>query len=245
VDVHLAFPLAAHKNSLFKDIILGWFRPPRPKPETHYAALRGVSMRVESGEILGIVGRNGAGKSTLLRLIAGIYAPDQGQVTVHGRIGAMIEIGVGLSQDLSGLENIELVGALMGYSPEEIAKRLPSIVEFAGIGDYIREAVRTYSTGMRARLAFSIATSVSADILLIDEVLAVGDAEFRKRSFERIQDLLKQGHTVVLVSHSLGDLQKLCTRVAWIEEGRVVNIGEPAAILDAYARRVAEDGPAE
>jgi len=199
-----------------------------------FAALHDVSFELQKGEVLGLVGRNGAGKSTLLQLICGTLTPSVGQVSVHGRIAALLELGAGFNPDFSGRENIYLNASILGLSKEEIDARYDSIVDFSGIGDFIQQPVKTYSSGMYVRLAFSIATSVDPDILVIDEALSVGDGAFARKSFDRIMRLRDAGATILFCSHSLYQVEALCTRAIWLDKGVVQQIGPPPAVVAAY-----------
>lgn len=236
VDAHVSFPMVRFHAGGLKEAFLRFARRLPPPGPAQFWALKGVSLEVQKGEVVGLLGKNGSGKSTLLRVIAGIYAPDRGQVEVEGRISAMLELGAGFRDELSGLENIRLAGAVIGMSPQEIEARFDEITRFADIGDFIHQPLRTYSSGMRARLGFAVASSIKPDILLIDEALAVGDAEFREKSMRRVEDLVKSGITVVIVSHNLSELQRLCQRLVLIDAGKVVGSGPPAEMLEAYKR---------
>ncbi|MGE5488917.1 MAG: ABC transporter ATP-binding protein [bacterium] len=202
-----------------------------------FHALRNVSFAVEQGESLGIVGNNGAGKSTLLSLIAGLCTPDEGRVTVNGRVAPLFELGSGFHVDLTGAENLRLNAALLGLSRRRTAELFDQIVEFSGIGEFIGEPLRTYSSGMVMRLAFSIAINMDPDILLIDEVLAVGDAAFQEKCVERIDAFRRAGKTLVCVSHSAPMILKLCQRAVWLDHGEVVVEGAASEVLNAYMGR--------
>ena len=184
-------------------------------------ALHRINLKVRRGEVVGIVGRNGAGKSTLLQVVCGVLQPSSGQRSVRGRIAALLELGAGFNPELTGRENVRLNGPLLGLSSSQVEQRLPGIVDFAGIGEYIDQPVRSYSSGMFMRLAFSMATSVEPDILVIDEALSVGDGAFARKSFERIMALKDRGTTILFCSHSLFQVEQLCTRALWIEAGEV------------------------
>ena len=184
-------------------------------------ALQDVDLRIRRGESVGIIGRNGAGKSTLLQLICGVLEPTRGTRKVRGRIAALLELGAGFNPELSGRENVRLNGPLLGLSAAEIERRMDGIIDFAGIGDFIDQPVRSYSSGMFVRLAFSMATSVEPDILVIDEALSVGDGAFARKSFERIMALKERGATILFCSHSLFQVEQLCTRALWLHDGRV------------------------
>lgn len=215
------------------------FRHPKP-PE--FEALRGVSFKVHDGEVLGIIGRNGSGKSTLLKLIAGVYKPSAGRVEVQGTVAALIELGAGFHHDLTGRENIVLNGLLLGLSRKQIAQREEKIIEFADIGEFIDSPVKQYSSGMFMRLAFAIAVEVDPDTLLVDEILSVGDAEFQEKCDQRMEVFHRQQKTIVLVSHDLAVVRKLCTRVLLIDHGVVVADGAPAQVLEAYATLMHSSG---
>lgn len=199
-----------------------------------FAALNDVSFELGKGEVLGLVGRNGAGKSTLLQLICGTLTPSAGQVAVHGRIAALLELGAGFNPNFTGRENIYLNASILGLSKAEIDERYDAIIDFSGIGDFIHQPVKTYSSGMYVRLAFSIATSVDPDILIIDEALSVGDGAFARKSFDRIMTLRDKGATILFCSHSMYQIEALCTRAIWLEKGAVQQMGSPASVVARY-----------
>ena len=200
-----------------------------------YEALKGISFEVNKGEILGIVGKNGSGKSTLLRAIAGIFSADSGEIDLHGHTISLLSIGVGFKGDLSGRENILLSGMLLGFSREKIIEKMPEIIEFAGIGNFIDMPVRTYSSGMYSKLAFSITAILETEIMLIDEVLSVGDQKFRKKSYEKMKELIsRRDRTVVIVSHSLSTLEDLCDQILWMHDGEIVMLDKPEIVLPVY-----------
>ncbi|MEJ7809810.1 MAG: ABC transporter ATP-binding protein [Gemmatimonadaceae bacterium] len=206
--------------------------------------LRDFSLTVAPGEAVAFVGANGSGKSTALRLIAGIYAPSEGVVETRGRVGAVIELGVGFNPELTGAENVVLYASVMGLSQREIAQRYPAIIAFAEIGAYIDEPVKYYSSGMNARLAFAVAVSIEPDTLLLDEVLAVGDRGFRERCLERLRGFRARGGTLIVVSHDHVTLRELCARGVWLDRGRVRADGEIGEVLDAYERHITGSSPA-
>ena len=197
-------------------------------------ALQDISFKVPRGETFGIIGSNGSGKSTLLKCLTGIITPDRGSIKLNGRVAALLELGAGFHPDLSGRENIYLNGAILGMSAREIETNLENIVEFAELGEFIDSPVRTYSSGMTVRLAFSIAINVDPEILIIDEILAVGDLSFQQRCYERIETLRNQGRTILIVSHGLGDIARLCSSVAWIEKGHLRLLGTGYETTDEY-----------
>ena len=200
-----------------------------------YHALKGVSFEVEEGKILGIIGKNGAGKSTMLRAIAGIFSPDKGKIDLHGRTISLLSIGVGFNKKLTGRENIYLSGMLLGFSEEEIAAKEKEIIEFADIGDFIRKPVKTYSSGMYSKLAFAITAILETDIMLIDEVLSVGDAKFKEKSYNKMKELISDTtRTVIIVSHSLGTIKELCDEVLWLNDGEVMMKGPASEVIPKY-----------
>jgi ABC-type polysaccharide/polyol phosphate transport system ATPase subunit len=201
----------------------------------YFEAVKHVSFEVEKGEILGIVGKNGSGKSTMLRALAHIFSPDEGSIDTFGNTVSLLSIGVGFQKELSGRENIILSGMLLGFSEEEIREKMPRIIKFADLGKFIDMPVGTYSSGMYSKLAFSITAILETDIILIDEVLSVGDRRFRKKSYKKMQSLISdEDRTVVIVSHNNQSLRELCTKVLWINDGELMMIGETNEVLDQY-----------
>jgi lipopolysaccharide transport system ATP-binding protein len=207
----------------------------RPERIRSVLALDNVSLDVYEGESLGIIGKNGSGKSTLLKILTGISSPTSGKVTIHGRVGSVLDIGLGFHPELSGRENILISGELLGMNRREIRRNMDEIIDFSGIGKFIDTAVKYYSSGMFVRLAFSVIAHLPVDILLFDEVLAVGDTQFQAKSFNRIQSLLQKGTTMLLVSHNLSEIQKACTRALLLEKGRIVSYGSTEEIILSYA----------
>ncbi|MBR3602243.1 MAG: ABC transporter ATP-binding protein [Lachnospiraceae bacterium] len=201
-------------------------------------ALKDISLEVQEGEIVGIIGVNGSGKSTLLKIITGVLQPTNGSVEVNGKISSLLELGAGFNPEYTGIENIYFNGMLMGFSRKEMDEKLQEIVEFADIGEYIYQPVRTYSSGMYVRLAYSIAVSIEPDILIVDEALAVGDAYFQLKSMSKMQELFKKGKTVFLVSHDIGSVKSLCTRAIYLENGEIVAQGNVKEIADMYETKV-------
>ena len=200
--------------------------------------LKGVDLDIRGGESVGVIGANGAGKSTLLRIIAGILTPTTGSCLTRGRLAPLIELGTGFDAELSGRENISFNGALLGRSRQDMARRADEIIEFAGLAESIDQPLRTYSTGMIARLAFAVATTVDADIILLDEILSVGDESFREKSDQRIRGFSAAGATLVLVSHSLDAILELCDRAVWIDSGTIRAQGSPHEVVGQYYRAV-------
>ena len=205
----------------------------RSLAEEHWA-LRSVDLHLPPGQTLGLVGRNGAGKSTLLQLVAGTLAPSTGSIHKTGRVAALLELGAGFNPEFTGRENARLNGLLMGLTADELEARLPEIIEFADIGDAIDRPVSTYSSGMFVRLAFAVATALEPDILIIDEALSVGDGAFARKSFDRIMQMRERGVTTLFCSHSLYQVESLCDRVVWLENGQIYDDGSPKAVLKAY-----------
>lgn len=201
-----------------------------------FTALEDVSFTVEKGETLGLIGRNGAGKSTMLKVISGILKPTEGSVATHGNVVPMLELGSGFDMDLTGRENIFLNGAILGYSEEFLKEKYQEIVDFSELGPFIETPIRNYSSGMLARLAFSVATVVKPDILIVDEILSVGDAQFQEKSKARMLELMGGGTTVLFVSHSIEQIREMCNRVLWLEQGKVKAVGPANEVCDVYVK---------
>lgn len=200
-----------------------------------FEAVKHVSFSVKKGEILGLIGKNGSGKSTILNAIAGIFAPNSGTIDLHGNTVSLLSIGVGFQKELSGRENILLSGMLLGFTEKQVRERMDEIIEFSELGEFIEAPVRTYSSGMYSKLAFSITAILETDIMLIDEVLSVGDAKFKKKSYNKMKELISdENRTVIIVSHSSDTIQGLCDKVLWIDAGEVKMYGETQKILKAY-----------
>src|SRR5881392_1257055 len=207
-------------------------------PETSVEAVRDVSFAVDRGEAFGIIGRNGSGKSTLLKIITGILKPTRGTVAVNGRVAALIELGAGFHPEITGRENIVINGIMLGLTRREIDQRFASIVDFAGIGEFLDQPVKTYSSGMYVRLGFAVAVHVDPDVLLIDEVLAVGDEEFSQKCVAKIQEMKYRGVTLIFVTHQLDQVRNLCDRALWLDHGEAAAIGDPTRVVDAYLQKV-------
>ena len=225
-NIALRFP----KQRGLIQMIFGLFR----KNSTEFTALSDVSLQIEKGEVIGIIGRNGSGKSTLLRVIAGIYPPDEGEVHAAGDISLLAGLGTGFSQHQTGRENALLYGSILGHSEQEMNEKIEGIIEFSELGSFIDEPLRTYSAGMKARLGLAVASAINPNILLIDEVLGVGDPNFREKSKKKILDMVKGASTVVVVSHSFGLMTDICDRVVLIEKGRVELVAEPQLAIKRY-----------
>jgi lipopolysaccharide transport system ATP-binding protein len=232
-DVSKWFPHSTGRQ-LLRTHIARWVGRVHHEP---FCALRNVSFRLEQSESLAIVGSNGAGKSTLLSLAAGLTSPDHGAVRVNGRIAALLALGAGFHPDLTGAENVVLDAALVGLSKRRTNELFDRIVEFSGIGEFIDDPLRTYSSGMIMRLAFSVAIQCEPDILLIDEVLAVGDAAFQTKSKEALVSFRRAGKSILFVSHSPGSVREMCDRALWLDHGSVMMDGDVQAVLDAYEGR--------
>lgn len=229
-DLWKSYRLYHERNQYLKAAIL---RGRRARYEEFWA-LKGVSLEIPSGMTLGVIGSNGSGKSTFLKCLTGILTPERGEVKVHGRVSALLELGAGFHPELSGRENVFLNGAILGLTRREILKRFDAIVEFAGLEDFIDSPVKNYSSGMYVRLGFAVAAHVEPEILLIDEVLAVGDESFQRKCAERIEEFRREGRTIVFVSHGLNLVEQLCESVAWIDRGELKEIGPAGIVISAY-----------
>ena len=219
------------KKTSIKQLLL----PSKRQKTDNFVAVKGVSFYVREGEILGIIGKNGSGKSTTLNALAGIFSPDSGSIDLKGHSISLLSIGVGFQREMTGRENIVLSGMLLGFSEEQVKAKEEEIIKFAELGDFIDMPVRTYSSGMYSKLAFSITAVLETDIMLIDEVLSVGDAKFKKKSYKKMQELIMdENRTVVIVSHSTETLEKLCTSLLWLHEGEIKMQGDTKTVLDAY-----------
>lgn len=233
-NVSMRFRMANDRIESLKEYVIALLRG-----KLHYKdfwVFKNISFEVEKGEVIGIVGKNGAGKSTLLKIIAGVLTPTEGTVTANGNIVPMLELGSGFDVELSGRENIFLNGAILGYSEEFLKEKYNEILEFSELGDFIETPIRNYSSGMLMRLAFSIATVVQPEILIVDEILAVGDQGFQVKSKNRMLELMGGGTTVLFVSHSLGQIREMCNRVVWIEGGEIRMMGDTKEVCDEYEK---------
>jgi ABC-2 type transport system ATP-binding protein len=231
-DVSVRFRLPRERILSFKEYAIHWIR--RRIRYEDFWALRGVNLEVRHGEVFGIIGANGAGKSTLLKVLAGVFRPTEGRVRVWGKLAPLIDLGAGFEHELTGRENAVMNGTILGYSRAESEARLARSVAFAELEEFIDAPLRTYSSGMVVRLAFAVATDVEPDVLIIDEVLSVGDAAFQKKSFDRIQAFRTQGVTILLVSHDMAAISSMCNRVAWLDHGSVREVGPPSEVLPRY-----------
>ena len=233
-DVSVTYRTSFERAPTLKSTMLRLGRRERVVREIE--ALKDVSFEIAHGTVLGIVGANGAGKSTLVRTVAGILPPTDGRVEVRGRVSTLLALGVGFSKDLSGRENVVLGGLAAGLTRDQLAEKYDDIVEFAELGEFMDLPMRTYSSGMYGRLAFSVAVNMDPDILLIDEALSVGDARFRRKSFEKMRELCGQARTIVLVSHSMGSISDLCDQAIWMHRGELRMWDEPDPVIEAYTR---------
>lgn len=228
--VHKKFRLYHERNQSLKSAIM------RGRVSRHedFWALKGIDLTVAQGETFGIIGDNGSGKSTLLKCMAKILYPDEGEISISGRVAALLEVGSGFHPELSGRENVYLNGSILGMSKAEIDEKFDAIVDFAGIEGFLDQPVKNYSSGMYVRLGFAVAINVDPDVLLVDEVLAVGDETFQAKCAARFRDLREQRRTVVIVSHSMGTLAEMCDRLAWIQQGDLQMVGTPDEVIAAY-----------
>lgn len=228
---------AAYKSNLHR--FASWFGAD-VAPVSEYWANRDVSFDIKAGEALALIGQNGAGKSTLLKLITGTVRPTHGQITISGHISAILELGLGFNPEFTGRQNIYNAGGLMGFSQEELSALMPAIEAFAEIGEFFDQPIRVYSSGMHARLAFALATARRPDVLIVDEVLSVGDSYFQHKSFDKIRQFKEKGTSIILVTHSLGDVRALCDRVILLDKGQVLKDGLPDEVVDFYNAMIAE-----
>ena len=231
-DVSMRFRMANDRISSIKEYAIARLRGKLKYNE--FEALKHVSFDVKRGEVMGLIGHNGAGKSTMLKVISGILKPTEGSVIVRGNVAPMLELGSGFDFDMTGRENIFLNGAILGYSEEFLKSKYDEIVAFSEIGQFIDMPLRNYSSGMVARLAFSVATVVVPEVLIVDEVLSVGDADFQQKSRGRMMELMSGGTTVLFVSHSLRQIREMCNRVVWLEQGSVMQFGDVEKVCNAY-----------
>jgi lipopolysaccharide transport system ATP-binding protein len=232
--VYKNYPFYGHLSGGLKNFIFNFPKYYKDLCTQKFEALKDINFTIQKGESVAFVGRNGSGKSTTLGLIAGVLKPNQGTVTVNQRVSPLLELGGGFHPELTGIENIKLNGVLLGLSRKQVQEKLNSIIEFSELNEFINQPIRTYSSGMMARLGFSVIAHLEPELLLIDEVLGVGDAAFQKKCFDKIFEFKKQGITVILVSHSANDIEKLCDRCIWIDEYQVTMDGQTATVLEKY-----------
>lgn len=235
-NVSMKFNLGIEKDFSMKQAFVNFFTKKGQNKNKEFWALKNVNFNIDKGEVVGLIGSNGAGKSTLLKVVSGVMKPTKGKVTVRGVISPMIELGAGFDGNLTARENIYLNGAILGYSKKFLDDKFEEIVEFSELRDFLEVPVKNFSSGMTAKLAFSIATIVNPEILIVDEILSVGDIKFQEKSKKKMLDMIKGGTTVLYVSHSLQSIQDLCTKVVWLEHGKVIKMGETKKICDEYYR---------
>lgn len=233
-NVSMKFDLGIDKGASFKNAFIALFDRKRRKKKEYFWALNDVSFTVNKGEVVGLIGSNGAGKSTLLKVVSGVMKPTIGSVVVNGTIAPMIELGAGFDMDLTARENIYLNGAVLGYSEKLINEKFEDIVEFSELRDFLDVPVKNFSSGMIAKLAFSISTIVEPDILIVDEILSVGDIKFQEKSRNKMMQMIKGGTTVLYVSHSIDSIKELCDKVIWLEHGKIVKIGPADELCSEY-----------
>jgi lipopolysaccharide transport system ATP-binding protein len=236
--VSLTYRVRQQKVLTLKEFLVGQMFRHSKNPVREVHALREVTLRVGRGDRLGVIGHNGAGKSTMLRLLAGIYPPTGGQLTVEGKISSLFDIALGFEGEATGWENIAYRCYLQGETPRGVRSKRDAIAEFSELGDFLNMPVRYYSAGMMVRLAFSIATAIDPEVLLVDEVLGVGDLSFQNKATARMREMMARAHLMVMVSHDLGSLAKLCNRVIWMDHGRLVREGDAEGVIAAYREQV-------
>lgn len=236
-NVTKSFKIFTERSATLKDRIVNR----RKNNFQQFFALENVSLEIEQGQTVGFMGRNGSGKSTLLKLLTGILYPDAGEIDVKGKVSSLLELGAGFHPDFTGRENIFMNAAILGLTKKEIKAKLDEIISFSELKEYIDNPVRNYSSGMYMRLAFSVAIMVEPDVLLIDEVLAVGDASFQQKCMDQLLRMKSKGTTIVFVSHDLGAMEKLCDRVVWINKGIVMSDGKPKKVIDQYLAYLSEE----
>ena len=236
-NISMRFNLGIEKNFSIKEAFIAVFDKSRRQKKTEFWALSDVSFDVKKGEVIGLIGSNGAGKSTLLKVVSGVMKPTKGKVTVNGQISPMIELGAGFDPELTARENIYLNCSILGYSKEFIDEKFEEIVEFSELRNFLDAPVKNFSSGMVAKLAFSIATVVDPEILIVDEILSVGDIKFQEKSKNKMMQMIKGGTTVLYVSHSLESIEELCDRVVWLEHGKVIKVGNTKEICREYYKK--------
>lgn len=229
-DVYKSFNVYYDKTNTIKERLLFWKKSRKEKREI----LKGVTLQIKKGEVVGLIGVNGSGKSTLLKLMTKIIYPNKGKIETNGKLTSLLELGAGFHPDFSGRENIYFNASIFGLTKKEIDSRVQQIIEFSELKDFIDNPVRTYSSGMYMRLAFSVAINVDAEILLIDEILSVGDEHFQEKCFRKLEELKEQGKTIVFVTHGMGSVKRFCTRVVWLHQGKIKMDGDVNKVIDAY-----------
>jgi len=230
--VSVAYRAPYERIGTLKEYVIRWFQ--RRVKYQHFLALNDVSLTINKGEVVGIIGHNGAGKSTLLKLVSRVLTPSSGRVIVRGKVAPLLELGAGFHPELTGRENIYMNGSILGLTRKEIDEKVPGIIEFSELHEFIDAPIRTYSSGMMARLGFAVATDTNPDVLILDEIMAVGDEAFQRKSEARIKAFFEKKITILLVSHSMEMIEKLCTKAMWLDHGIVKDTGLPISLIDEY-----------
>ncbi len=237
-NVSMKFNLGVEKDNSLKMIFINLFTPRKKKKKDYFWALKDIDFRINKGDVVGIIGANGAGKSTLLKVVSGVYKPTAGTVEVNGKISPMIELGAGFDGELTARENIYLNGAILGYTKEFLESKFDEIVEFSELKDFLDVPVKNFSSGMVAKLAFSISTIVDPEVLIVDEILSVGDIKFQEKSKNKMMSMIKGGTTVLYVSHSIDSIKELCSKVIWLDHGKIVKMGNAKQVCNEYYRKL-------
>lgn len=237
-NVSMKFNLGVEKDNSLKMIFINLFTPKKKKKKDYFWALKDIDFRINKGDVVGIIGANGAGKSTLLKVVSGVYKPTTGTIEVNGKISPMIELGAGFDGELTARENIYLNGAILGYSKEFLEQKFDEIVEFSELKDFLDVPVKNFSSGMVAKLAFSISTIVDPEVLIVDEILSVGDIKFQEKSKNKMMSMIEGGTTVLYVSHSIDSIKELCSKVIWLDHGKIVKMGDTKEICDEYYKKL-------
>ena len=237
-NVSMKFNLGVEKDNSLKMIFINLFTPRKKKKKNYFWALKDIDFRINKGDVVGIIGANGAGKSTLLKVVSGVYKPTAGTVEVNGKISPMIELGAGFDGELTARENIYLNGAILGYTKEFLESKFDEIVEFSELKDFLDVPVKNFSSGMVAKLAFSISTIVDPEVLIVDEILSVGDIKFQEKSKNKMMSMIKGGTTVLYVSHSIDSIKELCSKVIWLDHGKIVKMGNAKQVCNEYYRKL-------
>ncbi len=237
-NVSMKFNLGVEKDNSLKMIFINLFTPKKKKKKDYFWALKDIDFRINKGDVVGIIGANGAGKSTLLKVVSGVYKPTTGTVEVNGKISPMIELGAGFDGELTARENIYLNGAILGYSKEFLEQKFDEIVEFSELKDFLDVPVKNFSSGMVAKLAFSISTIVDPEVLIVDEILSVGDIKFQEKSKNKMMSMIEGGTTVLYVSHSIDSIKELCSKVIWLDHGKIIKMGNAKEICDEYYKKL-------
>lgn len=237
-NVSMKFNLGVEKDNSLKMIFINLFTPRKKKKKDYFWALKDIDFRINKGDVVGIIGANGAGKSTLLKVVSGVYKPTTGTVEVNGKISPMIELGAGFDPELTARENIYLNGAILGYSKEFLEQKFDDIVEFSELKDFLDVPIKNFSSGMVAKLAFSISTIVDPEVLIVDEILSVGDIKFQEKSKNKMMSMVEGGTTVLYVSHSIDSIKELCSKVIWLDHGKIVKMGNAKEICDEYYKKL-------